>query len=389
MKKLFATILAFLLFLAQVPVIAEPSAINCKVAEINTYGHAVLDITDEDFYKAGFALGDIVTVTAGSYTGDMPCFNGYYVDREATLVYINPFVGSITLGVNYGSFVNLSGVGKGDAVTIAMKEKGGALDIQEVNYLVYSDERADFASDEVFANFRPVVEGKLYRSVSPVDNRIKRARTADNLIREAGVQTVMNMVNKDEEIVELMAADDYDSPYYRELYEAYDIDPNWEQRPGQTLEEYLNVRSPAVGTMKEGILYRGASPFSESFERVDEMEAYLEMQGIRTVISLSEGSEEELKKGEYPDYSMQLVHNGNVIVIPIGIDYRDPDVMTNIAKGLNRMAEKEPPYLIHCSYGRDRTGVICALLEALCGASAEEITDDYMLSYKNLHEVPI
>jgi protein tyrosine/serine phosphatase len=101
-----------------------------------------------------------------------------------------------------------------------MKEKGGALDIQEVNNLVYSDERADFASDEVFANFRPVVEGKLYRSVSPVDNRIKRARTADNLIREAGVQTVMNMVNKDEEIVELMAADDYDSPYYRELYEA-------------------------------------------------------------------------------------------------------------------------------------------------------------------------
>jgi protein tyrosine/serine phosphatase len=142
------------------------------------------------------------------------------VDREATLVYINPFVGSITLGVNYGSFVNLSGVGKGDAVTIAMKEKGGALDIQEVNNLVYSDERADFASDEVFANFRPVVEGKLYRSVSPVDNRIKRARTADNLIREAGVQTVMNMVNTDEEIVELMAADDYDSPYYRELYEA-------------------------------------------------------------------------------------------------------------------------------------------------------------------------
>ena len=95
MKKLFATILAFLLFLAQVPVIAEPSAINCKVAEINTYGHAVLDITDEDFYKAGFALGDIVTVTAGSYTGDMPCFNGYYVDREATLVYINPFVGRL------------------------------------------------------------------------------------------------------------------------------------------------------------------------------------------------------------------------------------------------------------------------------------------------------
>jgi protein tyrosine/serine phosphatase len=220
MKKTIASILVFLLILCMVPAMAEAAAIDTRVVEINKYGQVRLDITETELEKAGVVLGDIVTVTCGDYTGDMPCFNGYYVDREATLVYINPFVGSITLGVNYGSFVNLSGVGKGDAVTIAMKEKGGVLDIQEVNNLVYSDERADFASDEVFANFRPVVEGKLYRSVSPVDNRIKRARTADNLIREAGVQTVMNMVNTDEEIVELMAADDYDSPYYRELYEA-------------------------------------------------------------------------------------------------------------------------------------------------------------------------
>lgn len=220
MKKSLAAILAFLLALARVPVVAEAPAISCKVAEINEYGHARLDITKEEFDKAGFALGDIVTVTAGSYTGDMPCFNGYYVDREAPMVHVNPYLGSITLCVNYGSFVDLSGVGKGDAVTIAMKEEGGALDIQEVNNLVYSDERADFASDEVYTNFRAVAEGRLYRSVSPVDNKIKRARYADNLIRQAGVQTVMNMVNTDGEIAQLMAEEGYDSPYYRELYEA-------------------------------------------------------------------------------------------------------------------------------------------------------------------------
>jgi len=176
---------------------------------------------------------------------------------------------------------------------------------------------------------------------------------------------------------------------YRELFEAYHIDPNWEQRPDQTVEEYLNVRSPAAGTMGKGILYRGASPFSELFQRIDEMEEYLRQQGVRTIISLSEGSEEELRKRDFPEYSNQLVQDGNVIVIPIGIDFRDPEVMKQIGIGLNRMSEKESPYLIQCSYGRDRTGVICALLEALCEASAQEIIDDYMISYKNLHEVPM
>ena len=62
-------------------------------------------------------------------------------------------------------------------------------------------------------------------------------------------------------------------------------------------------------------------------------------------------------------------------------------VMKQIADGLKRMSEEESPYLIQCSYGRDRTGVICALPEALCGASIKEITDDYMLSCKYLHDI--
>ena len=176
---------------------------------------------------------------------------------------------------------------------------------------------------------------------------------------------------------------------YKELFEAYNIDPNWEQRPGQTVEEYLNVRSPSAGTMEKGILYRGASPFSEKLQRIDEMEEYLKQHGIRTIVSLSEESEEDLKTKEFPEYSKQLVQEGNVIVIPMGVDYREPKVMKQIGIGLNRMSEKEGPYLIQCSYGRDRTGVICALLEALCEASAQEIIDDYMISYKNLHEIPM
>lgn len=220
MKKYIALVLAFLLALGMVPAMGETIAIRCKVTEIDKYGQARLDIAKEGFLRAGFALGDIVTVTCGGYTGDMPCLSGYYVDRGGCMLRANPYTGDIDLCINYGDFSELAGIGPGDAVTIALKERAGALELEEIYNLVYSDDRADFASDAVFANFRPVVAGKLYRSSSPVENAIHRARYADALIREAGVRTVMNMSNTPEQVEAFIAAEDYASPYYRELYEA-------------------------------------------------------------------------------------------------------------------------------------------------------------------------
>ena len=59
--------------------IAETPSITGTVTAIEKYGHALLDITIEDFSAAGYALGDVVTVKAGQYEGDMPYLNSYYV----------------------------------------------------------------------------------------------------------------------------------------------------------------------------------------------------------------------------------------------------------------------------------------------------------------------
>lgn len=40
------------------------------------------------------------------------------------------------------------------------------------------------------------------------------------------------------------------------------------------------------------------------------------------------------------------------------------------------------PVLIHCSGGKDRTGVVCALILALLEVPQEQIVEDYMLSYE-------
>ena len=45
------------------------------------------------------------------------------------------------------------------------------------------------------------------------------------------------------------------------------------------------------------------------------------------------------------------------------------------------------PYLVHCTEGKDRTGFMCMLLEALAGAGYRELVDDYMLTYDNYYKI--
>ena len=52
-----------------------------------------------------------------------------------------------------------------------------------------------------------------------------------------------------------------------------------------------------------------------------------------------------------------------------------------------RLSRELDPYLIHCTEGKDRTGFVCAVLEALCGASYEEIVADYMITYENYYGI--
>ena len=127
-----------------------------KVTEIQKHGHVELDITIEDFVLSGFDLGDIIAVKAGTFEGDLPYLSGYYTDRGEGLVRAYPWKDCIALCINYGSFAEMASLSVGDPVSLSLKEKAGALALQEASNLVYSLDRADYASDEIFANFRPI-----------------------------------------------------------------------------------------------------------------------------------------------------------------------------------------------------------------------------------------
>ena len=52
---------------------------------------------------------------------------------------------------------------------------------------------------------------------------------------------------------------------------------------------------------------------------------------------------------------------------------------------LNHLAEPDPsPMLIHCTAGKDRTGVICALILSLCGVDDKTVAEEYELTQRGL-----
>ena len=265
-----------------------------------------IQIPTDDFSALGFAYGDSVDLvfSNGYKLEDVPYYNGYYVDAYQPLLVGYPGRKAIKAGINYGDDLWITaGVTMKDTCSIYLREKGKYKAVQDAMDIHYSDDRQDFSSDEVFANFRNVSVGKigdniLYRSASPCNNKRNRAPYADGLAEKAGIRCILDLADDDKLIAGYMAVEDFNSPYFKELYE-----------------------------------------------------------------------------------------KGDVIPAQMAMNYVSEDFKNALSGALTRMTEKEGPYLVHCTEGKDRTGFVCILLEMLCGATYKEIEKDYMITYDNYYGI--
>ena len=272
------------------------------VLKDESFGNICLAPSIEEFNAFGFDFGDSVNLAFdnGISIEDVPYYSGYYTPAGELLLCGYPGNAHVNIARNYGdSTWEEFGMTDSSKVTVTMNEKGKYLETQELYSLVYSDNREDFDSDIVFANFREVRGGKLkefwfYRSASPCDNQHNRAACANRLTEENGIRFVLNMSDTEEKYISYTEAADFDSAYYDSLY-----------------------------------------------------------------------------------------RDGNVLLLAMKVNYRSDEFTKTISEAFLTMAEHSGPCLIHCVEGKDRTGFACALLLALADATAQEITDDYMITYDN------
>ena len=248
MKKTLSLLLSLALMLSlALPASAaetEYPALEGGVTEIQKYGNIVLDIDPADLEAGGYTYGDLLTVTVNGTAYEMPlCTN--YSDVDTGALVLRDSEGVLIAAINMGDFATTNGLAtkvtaedgsytwefpEGQSletitVSISMKEAGGYYDQYLIHQLTRTNERADYASDAVFANFRNVAvgdlgENALFRSSSPVNNELNRAAYADDLAEANSIQTVMNLADSNELIEGYIAAEGFDSPYYQSLYEA-------------------------------------------------------------------------------------------------------------------------------------------------------------------------
>ena len=241
MRKWISLLLALTMLLSAAAALAEalpdtmrvdPQPVTAKILEINKHGNIHLDFKGSAMLEAGWEYGDLVSVTVGGKKWEMPIGSSFSdVDQGhmACLLVIRPDMEEdyVSLAINMGNFTEETGLAvketteadpgfvwiyaegleTPDEITIEMKEAGGYYDQWAVRQLKRTVNREDYPhlTDAEYANFRMVkageiAEGRLYRASSPVNPEIGRNTCADKAAEEAGVRTVINLADSEEDI---------------------------------------------------------------------------------------------------------------------------------------------------------------------------------------------
>ncbi|HEX4579183.1 MAG TPA: tyrosine-protein phosphatase [Candidatus Dormibacteraeota bacterium] len=146
-------------------------------------------------------------------------------------------------------------------------------------------------------------------------------------------------------------------------------------------------------TQRGELTHRGRLLRSDSPHDLSEagLRALLDL-GVRTVVDLRTVSEREnlpsplVGAGEVRDHHAPIFNDGDDFPRDLATAAQVycwwlRERGTGVAAALTAIADAEStPILVHCHAGKDRTGVIIALVLRLAGVTVDAIADDYALS---------
>ena len=157
---------------------------------------------------------------------------------------------------------------------------------------------------------------------------------------------------------------------------------------------FANFRELSGGNLKVGKFFRGASPVNNKHNRAAYVNALIADAGVQAVFDLADNNDEiegflkeDAEAGVDVSHFEGLRSAGNVIAIDLSDAYQSEGYGQKLAAGLVELMQHDGLVYIHCTAGKDRTGFACMLLEALAGASYQQIVDDYMITYDNYYQI--
>lgn len=143
-----------------------------------------------------------------------------------------------------------------------------------------------------------------------------------------------------------------------------------------------------MGRIPSGVLYRSSSPIDpKQGERRFAADDLLWAAGVVTAVNTSDCRLRFRNfKGFHATHYAALGER-NQVALNMGHDYPSDAFLEDMYNGLDFLTERPGPYLIHGTEGVERTGYVCMVLEALMGASKEEILADYLRSYEDYYRL--
>ncbi len=149
-------------------------------------------------------------------------------------------------------------------------------------------------------------------------------------------------------------------------------------------EEFANFRNIATSGMGKNVLYRSSTAIDDVYKRASYADAAARSHHIAFVINLSE---DEANLQNLPGYEETYFASIKHLTKNINLDVKSEENRNDTAEFMRCFANNEGPYLVQCLQGKDRTGIICAILESLMGASYDEIVEDYMATFYNWYGI--
>ena len=146
-------------------------------------------------------------------------------------------------------------------------------------------------------------------------------------------------------------------------------------------EAFANFRMIDTTGMASGRLYRSSSPINAQLGRSHYADRAAQDAGIACVVNLADAA------NVYEDAQDAYYQTCDVIYLNLGVDFAADSFKEGLTEGLRFMIQNDGPYLVHCAEGKDRAGFVSAVLECLMGASADEVTQDYMETYVNYYGI--